>query len=82
MEASDMTNPSSGVGPTTNTTAEFHDALSDPTFWSKIHGVCQDQFRGQGDADGAVLAFLYSVRDKLSAGELAKIQDSIGVTCK
>jgi hypothetical protein len=42
--------------------------------------LCQSEFISDHEADGCWHAFLSGVRTKLSPGEIAKIQDAVGVT--
>jgi len=77
----DISNPASGPGPV-NSTAEFHNTISDPDFWKKVYVLCQSEFINGSDADGCWNAFLGGVRGKLSPGEIAKIQDAVGITGK
>jgi hypothetical protein len=63
-----------------NTSAEFHNTIADPEFWKKVHGLCRSEFLTDSEADGCWHAFLGGLRAKLSPGEIAKIQDSVGVT--
>ena len=77
----DISNPATGPGPS-NSTAEFHNTIADPEFWRKVYALCQSEFISDQEADGCWHAFLGGVRAKLSPGEIAKIQDAVGVTGK
>ncbi|WWC59943.1 uncharacterized protein I303_102506 [Kwoniella dejecticola CBS 10117] len=60
--------------------ASFHQTISDPQFWQKIHALCVSEFPLEDEADAAWETFLVSMKGKLSAGEAAKIRDVVGVT--
>jgi hypothetical protein len=75
----DISSPANQPGPS-NSTAEFHNTIADPEFWKKVYALCQSEFLSDHEADGCWHAFLGGVRTKLSPGEIAKIQDAVGVT--
>ncbi|WWC68953.1 uncharacterized protein I206_102889 [Kwoniella pini CBS 10737] len=60
--------------------ASFHQTISDPQFWQKIHALCISEFPLEDEADAAWETFLVAMKGKLSAGEAAKIRDVVGVT--
>ncbi|KAJ9120253.1 hypothetical protein QFC22_003153 [Naganishia vaughanmartiniae] len=82
VTAADISNPPHGPGPIANTSASFHTTLAQPAFWEKLHGLCRLEFEDERDADGCWKAFLDGVKGRLSAGEIAKIIDVVGVTGK
>ena len=59
--------------------AAYHNTISDPSFWQKVHAICVTEFILEDDADSAWETFLLSMKSKLSAGEAAKIRDVVGV---
>jgi len=59
--------------------AAFHNSISDPRFWQKIHALCVGEFTYQDDADSVWENFLVAMKGRLSAGEAAKIRDVVGV---
>ena len=71
--------PPLGPQPTVGSAA-FHESISDPSFWQKIHALCVGEFANESDADACWETFLLSMKTKLSAGEIAKIRDVVGVT--
>lgn len=81
VTAADISNPPLGPGPV-NTSAPFHATLAKPEFWEKVHGLCRQEFEDERDADGCWKAFLDGIKGRLSAGEIAKIIDVVGVTGK
>jgi hypothetical protein len=62
--------------------AAFHQTISDPAFWQKIHALCVSEFTYENDADQTWETFLVAMKGKLSAGEAAKIRDVVGVRGK
>ncbi|WWC87550.1 uncharacterized protein L201_002440 [Kwoniella dendrophila CBS 6074] len=60
--------------------SSFHNTISDPQFWQKIHALCVSEFPLEDEADAAWETFLISMKGRLSAGEAAKIRDVVGVT--
>ncbi|WRT65417.1 uncharacterized protein IL334_002360 [Kwoniella shivajii] len=60
--------------------ASFHDTISNPQFWQKIHALCISEFPLEDEADAAWETFLVAMKGRLSAGEAAKIRDVVGVT--
>lgn len=75
----DISNSAGGPG-LSNSTSEFHNTIADPDFWKKVYALCQSEFISEQEADGCWHAFLGGVRARLSPGEIAKIQDAVGVT--
>ncbi|KAI9632323.1 uncharacterized protein MKK02DRAFT_20387 [Dioszegia hungarica] len=59
--------------------AAFHQTVSNPLFWQKIHAICVSEFVYEDDADSAWEGFLVSMKGRLSAGEAALIRDVCGV---
>lgn len=59
--------------------AAFHQTVSDPQFWQRLHQLCLGEFAYEDDADQAWEGFLLSMKGRLSAGEAAKIRDVVGV---
>jgi hypothetical protein len=69
------------LGPQPQITSEhYHAVLSDPDFWVKVYELCQSSFKTADDADGCWQTFLEGHMSHLSAGEIAKIKDVVGVT--
>ncbi len=62
------------------TSAPYHATLADPAFWSKVYALCRASFASESDADGCWIGMLEGARGGLSAGEVAKIKDVVGVT--
>jgi hypothetical protein len=80
VTAADISNPPHGPGPIPHTSATFHATLAQPEFWEKVHALCRHEFEDARDADGCWKAFLDGIKGRLSAGEIAKIIDVVGVT--
>jgi hypothetical protein len=59
--------------------AAFHQTVSNPQFWQKLHAICVSEFIYEDDADAAWEGFLVSMKGRLSAGEAALIRDVVGV---
>lgn len=59
--------------------AAFHQTVSNPQFWQKLHAICVSEFVYEDDADAAWEGFLVSMKGRLSAGEAALIRDVVGV---
>jgi len=69
------------LGPQPQITSEhYHTVLADPEFWVKIYDLCKSSFTSVDDADGCWQTFLEGHMAHLSAGEIAKIKDVVGVT--
>ena len=45
-----------------------------------MHALCRDEFAEEKDGDACWKAFLDGIKGRLSAGEVAKIIDVVGVT--
>lgn len=90
MNDADISVPPLGPGPSSTTAApaneDLHEKLASISFWRKIHDVCREELGGDHGkeaasvrADEVTLMFLKSVGDRLSAGEIAKVQDALGI---
>ena len=83
LSLSDIAAPPLGPQPQVSSAA-FHDAISNPQFWQKIHALCIAEFAYEDDADSVWETFLVAMKGRLSAGEAAMIRDVVGVNgeCK
>ncbi|GHJ83978.1 hypothetical protein NliqN6_0380 [Naganishia liquefaciens] len=79
LTAADISVPPLGPGPVA-TSHTFHATLSSPAFWERVHALCRDEFAEEKDGDACWKAFLDGIKGRLSAGEVAKIIDVVGVT--
>lgn len=75
----DMAVPPIGPGPSTASSNDVHTALTSTSFWEKIRAVCREQLPKGEQGDEVTLAFLHGVASRLSAGEIAKVQDALGI---
>lgn len=78
-EATDMRYDLTPEPPSPVSGASFHNTLSSPLFWQKIHALCQEEFSNEAEADTVVDTFLVSVKSRISASEAALIRDTVGV---
>lgn len=78
-EATDMRYDLTPEPPSPVSGASFHSTLSSPSFWQKIHALCQEEFMNEAEADTVVDTFLVAVKSRISANEAALIRDTIGV---
>ena len=74
----DISVPPLGPQPQVSSAA-FHNTISNPLFWQKIHALCVSEFSFEDDADAAWESFLVAMKGRLSAGEAAKMRDVVGV---
>jgi hypothetical protein len=79
LTAADISVPPHGPQPQI-TSEHYHAVLADPDFWVKVYELCQSSFKTPDDADGCWQTFLEGHMSHLSAGEIAKIKDVVGVT--
>ncbi|TDL22700.1 hypothetical protein BD410DRAFT_193638 [Rickenella mellea] len=76
-----LTLDTSGI-PTASELAEgdaFQRKMSSPAFWQRLHAFLTAQFDTTDDANRAFESFLLGSKGYLSANDIAKIRDSVGV---
>lgn len=61
------------------TASSFHSVISDPSFWQELLTLCKSRFVYEADAANAFEEFLRAHKASLSASEIAKIRDTVGV---
>ncbi|KII87788.1 hypothetical protein PLICRDRAFT_42284 [Plicaturopsis crispa FD-325 SS-3] len=57
----------------------YHTTIVDPTYWLKLHDFLKSQFLNEHDALLAFEDYLRASKGMLSANEVAKIRDEVGV---
>lgn len=75
----DIALPPRGPGPEISSQS-FHRVVADPRFWQKIHALCATEFANQDEGDEAWETMFLSLKGKMSAGEVAKVRDVVGVS--
>jgi hypothetical protein len=71
--------PQSAEGQAHVTSTSFHKVISDPAFWDELLTLCKSKFLYEADAANAFEEFLRAHKASLTANEIAKIRDSVGV---
>lgn len=61
------------------TLSTFHDTIAKPEFWQKLLAFLRQEFTAEGDAVQAWEEFLRASKGSLTASEIAKIRDFVGV---
>ncbi|ODN80836.1 hypothetical protein L202_02979 [Cryptococcus amylolentus CBS 6039] len=59
--------------------ATFHTTVSEPLFWQRVHALCISDFETEQEANLAWETMFVSLKGRLSASEVAKIRDVVGV---
>ncbi|TYJ53565.1 hypothetical protein B9479_005834 [Cryptococcus floricola] len=59
--------------------ATFHTTVSEPLFWQRVHAICVSDFVTEQEANLAWETMFVSLKGRLSASEVAKIRDVVGV---
>lgn len=58
----------------------YHETIANPEYWQKLYTFLSTQFVTQQDTDNAFEEILLGSKTRLSAHEIAKIRDSVGIT--
>ncbi|KAF8483815.1 hypothetical protein DFH94DRAFT_326174 [Russula ochroleuca] len=58
----------------------YRTAVSQPEYWKKLLAFLRSEFPNRGDASNAFEDYLAASKGLLTASEIAKIRDSVGVT--
>lgn len=61
------------------TMSTYHHTLSRPEFWERLHDFLKNEFRTPEDVHSAFENFLCAAEGSLTASEVAKIRDQVGV---
>ncbi|EJD39605.1 hypothetical protein AURDEDRAFT_187335 [Auricularia subglabra TFB-10046 SS5] len=56
----------------------FHNTLTDPMFWKRLHGFLAQEFTTREDVSAAFEEFLVASKNELSITDIAKIRDTVG----
>ncbi|PPQ96829.1 hypothetical protein CVT26_005998 [Gymnopilus dilepis] len=69
------------VGPVTNaeTLSTYHETVSNPLFWERLYAFLKNEFKTEADVYTAFEDFLRAAKGSLTAFEIAKIRDHVGV---
>lgn len=76
FDTTEIPTASEAAGPPRTT---YHATISDPVFWEKLYAFLKTEFALQNDAQDAFEDFLNSSKGSLSAHEIAKIRDHVGI---
>lgn len=57
----------------------YHKVISNPGFWDRLHSFLRTEFESDGDTVTAFEDFLRASKGNLTASEIAKIRDQVGV---
>ncbi|KAL5480891.1 hypothetical protein ACEPAI_9832 [Sanghuangporus weigelae] len=58
----------------------YQKKISSPDFWERLYGFLRTEFQDEKDADEAFETFLLGAKGSLSASDIAKIRDQLGIT--
>ncbi|OCB84044.1 hypothetical protein A7U60_g8715 [Sanghuangporus baumii] len=58
----------------------YQKKISSPDFWERLYGFLRIEFPDERDADEAFETFLLGAKGSLSASDIAKIRDQLGIT--
>ncbi|KAL5499138.1 hypothetical protein ACEPAH_1656 [Sanghuangporus vaninii] len=58
----------------------YQKKISSPDFWERLYGFLRTEFPDERDADGTFETFLLGAKGSLSASDIAKIRDQLGIT--
>lgn len=61
------------------TLSAFHDVVAAPAFWQRLYEFLQREFRTETDINLAFEDFLCATKGSLTASEIARIRDTVGV---
>jgi len=65
--------------PQSETLSTYHQTVSKPEFWQRIYEFLRKEFTTETDANLAFEDFLCATKGSLTASEIAKIRDTVGV---
>ncbi|KAL0959881.1 hypothetical protein HGRIS_011550 [Hohenbuehelia grisea] len=71
--------PSTTGGFPTDSLSTYHATVAKPAFWSNMRTFLSHEFAAEGDALQAFEDFLCATKGTLTASEIAKIRDEVGV---
>lgn len=71
--------PSRPSSPWSGVTHNYVAVVTSTGFWERLRKFLGNEFVDEEDADAAFESFLLASKDRLSAGEIAKIRDAVGV---
>ncbi|KAF7986290.1 hypothetical protein HWV62_35230 [Athelia sp. TMB] len=74
-----LTLDTSQVLPSAEATSTYHATLADPGFWERLNAFVKTEFKTESDALLAFEDFLRASKGTLTASEIAKIRDQVGV---
>ncbi|KZO94244.1 hypothetical protein CALVIDRAFT_501842 [Calocera viscosa TUFC12733] len=69
-----------GPQPDPGTSASYHQTISSAQFWTRLFGFLKLQFEEEEDAAQALEDFLLASKSALSAGEIARIRETVGIS--
>jgi len=61
------------------TLSSYHTTIAEPGFWDRLHSFLRTEFTNENDALVAFEDFLRASKGTLTASEIAKIRDQVGV---
>ncbi|KAF7318831.1 Ubiquitin-like protein [Mycena chlorophos] len=59
--------------------SSYHTVLAEPAFWARLLEFFKAEFKNENDAQNAFEAFILASKNTLTASEIAKIRDRVGV---
>jgi len=62
-----------------DTLSTFHQTMSQPEFWERLHAFLKNEFQTPADVHLAFEDFLCAAKGSLTASQIAKIRDQVGV---
>jgi len=62
-----------------DTMSTFHQTVSQPVFWERLHAFLKNEFQTPLDVHSAFEDFLCATKGSLTASQIAKIRDHVGV---
>jgi len=62
-----------------DTMSTFHQTVSQPVFWERLHAFLKNEFQTPLDVHSAFEDFLCAAKGSLTASQIAKIRDHVGV---
>ncbi|KZP00557.1 hypothetical protein CALVIDRAFT_584211 [Calocera viscosa TUFC12733] len=69
-----------GLQPDPGTSASYHQTISSAQFWTRLFGFLKLQFEEEEDAAQALEDVLLASKSALSAGEIARIRETVGIS--
>ncbi|KAH7886913.1 ubiquitin family-domain-containing protein [Phlebopus sp. FC_14] len=69
--------PTASLSPTARSSCQ--NTISQPTFWEGLYSFLKSQFTNDDDASAVFEDFLLASKGNMTANEIAKIRDSVGV---